>query len=233
MKASISLNCYNIESFIIMTFKHLIDPKYSSEDYFPINLSVANSFWDENDVSDIPVFEKYLQEQRALTGKYVAHGGYLEQRALYRKSARFQSGKVRDVHMGIDLWAPAGTSVHAFMDGVVHSYAHNDDAGNYGPTLILEHDLKTKKLYTLYGHLSISDMEKWSVGFRFRESEIIASLGKPEENGGYSPHLHFQIMTDMKTYKGDFPGVAATEELEDYKKIILDPNPFIFGDAVI
>ncbi|MFT7385366.1 MAG: hypothetical protein ACI82E_000115 [Nonlabens sp.] len=62
---------------------------------------------------------------------------------------------------------------------------------------------------------------------------MIASLGKPEENGGYSPHLHFQIMTDMKTYKGDFPGVAATEELEDYKKIILDPNPFIFGDAVI
>jgi murein DD-endopeptidase MepM/ murein hydrolase activator NlpD len=211
-----------------MAFKHLIDPKYVSQDYFPIDLSIDNSFWDVNEVSDIPVFERYLQKQRVLNGAYIAYGGYLEQRSLYRKSARFQIGRIRDVHMGIDIWAPAGTTVHAFMDGVVHSFAHHEDAGNYGPTLILEHDLNGEKRYTLYGHLSISDMEKWSVGYHFRESEVIATLGKPEENGGYSPHLHFQIMTDIKRYKGDFPGVAATEELEDYKKIILDPNPFVF-----
>jgi murein DD-endopeptidase MepM/ murein hydrolase activator NlpD len=211
-----------------MAFKHLIDPKYVSQDYFPIDLSIDNSFWDVNEVSDIPVFERYLQKQRVLNGAYIAHGGFLEQRALYRKSARFQTGRIRDVHMGIDIWAPAGTTVHAFMDGVVHSFAHHEDAGNYGPTLILEHDLNGEKRYTLYGHLSISDMEKWSVGYHFRESEVIATLGKPEENGGYSPHLHFQIMTDIKRYKGDFPGVAATEELKDYKKIILDPNPFVF-----
>jgi murein DD-endopeptidase MepM/ murein hydrolase activator NlpD len=211
-----------------MAFKHLIDPKYVSQDYFPIDLSIDNSFWDVNEVSDIPVFERYLQKQRVLNGAYIAYGGYLEQRSLYRKSARFQIGRIRDVHMGIDIWAPAGTTVHAFMDGVVHSFAHHEDAGNYGPTLILEHDLNGEKRYTLYGHLSISDMEKWSVGYHFRESEVIATLGKPEENGGYSPHLHFQIMTDIKRYKGDFPGVAATEELKDYKKIILDPNPFVF-----
>ncbi|WP_405378421.1 peptidoglycan DD-metalloendopeptidase family protein [Nonlabens sp. Asnod3-A02] len=211
-----------------MSFKHLIDSKYSKNDYFPIDLSVNNTFWDKNDVSDISTFEKYLEEKRTLTGKYIAHGGYLEQRALYRKSARFQAGVVRDIHMGIDLWAPAGTTVHAFMDGVVHSYAHNDDAGNYGPTLILEHDFNGKKLYTLYGHLSISDMDKWVVGFRFRESETIATLGKPGENGGYSPHLHFQIMTDMQDYKGDFPGVAAREKLDNYDGVILDPNEFIF-----
>lgn len=211
-----------------MSFKHLIDPKYSKSDYFPIDLSITNTFWEENDVSDISTFEKYLEEKRTLTSKYIAHGGYLEKRALYRKSARFQAGVVRDIHMGIDLWAPAGTTVHAFMDGVVHSYAYNDDAGNYGPTLILEHDFKGKKLYTLYGHLSISDMDKWVIGFRFRESETIATLGKPIENGGYSPHLHFQIMTDMREYKGDFPGVAAREELDNYDGVILDPNEFIF-----
>jgi murein DD-endopeptidase MepM/ murein hydrolase activator NlpD len=130
--------------------------------------------------------------------------------------------------MGIDLWAPAGTSVHAFMDGVVHSFANNDDDGNYGPTLILEHDFNGKQLYTLYGHLAISDMENWSVGSRFRESDIIATLGKPEENGGYSPHLHFQIMTNIGEYKGDYPGVAAQEELQDYEGLILNPNSLIF-----
>jgi murein DD-endopeptidase MepM/ murein hydrolase activator NlpD len=211
-----------------MPFKNLLDPKYQKHDYFPIDLSVDNTFWDNNDVSDIPTFEKYLEHHRHETGKLIAHGGYLERRALYRKSARFQAGVTRDVHMGIDLWAPAGTTVHALMDGMVHSFANNEDAGNYGPTLILEHDLNGRKYYTLYGHLAVSDMEKWCVGFRFRESETIATLGTPHENGGYSPHLHFQIMTDMQRYQGDFPGVAATEELANYKDLILDPNPFIF-----
>ncbi|MEO9502228.1 peptidoglycan DD-metalloendopeptidase family protein [Nonlabens ulvanivorans] len=209
--------------------RHLIDPSVGSKGYFPINLSVENSFWDKNDVSDIAVFEKYLAKKRDKHQSYVAHGGYLEQRALYRKNVRFQSGITRDVHMGIDLWAPAGTSVHAVVDGVVHSFAHNDDAGNYGPTIILEHDWNGQKIYSLYGHLSISDMADWEVGVRFRESEKIATLGTPQENGGYSPHLHFQVMTDMRDYRGDFPGVAAQEELASYKNMILDPNPFIFN----
>lgn len=67
--------------------RHLIDPSVGSKGYFPpINLSVENSFWDKNDVSDIAVFEKYLTEKRDEHQSYVAHGGYLEQRALYRKT---------------------------------------------------------------------------------------------------------------------------------------------------
>lgn len=207
---------------------HLIDPSLGARGYFPIDLSVKNAFWDANDVSDITTFEQYLAKKRQETNRYVAHGGYLEQRALYRRSARFQDGEVRDTHMGIDLWAPAGTSVHAFMDGTIHSFAHNDDAGNYGPTVILEHDFQGKKLYSLYGHLAISDMAGWSVGLRFRESEQIATLGTPQENGGYSPHLHFQLMTSMLDFKGDFVGVLAPEQLDAFKDVILDPNPFIF-----
>ncbi|WP_438962856.1 peptidoglycan DD-metalloendopeptidase family protein [Nonlabens sp.] len=208
--------------------KHLINPEIGERGYFPIDLSIQNPHWDKNDVSDIEVFEKYLESKRLETNRYVAHGGYLEQRALYRKNSRFQSGITRDIHMGIDLWAPAGTSVHALMDGAIHSFTHNDDPGNYGPTLILEHDWNGKKIYSLYGHLSINDMVDWEVGLRFRESDKIATLGTPQENGGYSPHLHFQVMTDMKDYQGDFPGVAAAAELKKYQGVILDPNPFIF-----
>jgi murein DD-endopeptidase MepM/ murein hydrolase activator NlpD len=211
-----------------MKFKSIIDPQYNAADYFPIDLSTMNPFWDSNEVSDIPTFEKYLKEKRAENSKYVAHGGYKEQRALYRRSARFQEGNVRDVHMGIDLWAPVQTSVHAIMDGKIHSFADNDDAGNYGPTLILEHDFQGKKLYSLHGHLSKSDMQDWEVGVCFRESEQIATLGTPQENGGYSPHLHFQLMKTMQGYRGDFPGVLAKRDLDTYSKIIVDPNPFIF-----
>ena len=211
-----------------MEIKNIIDPQYQYHDYFPIDLSVQNKFWDLNDVSDITVMDKFLEDQRLETGKFVAHGGYREQRALYRKSARFQTGAVRDVHMGVDLWVPAGTGVHALMDGTIHSFTDNDDAGNYGPTLILEHEYEGDKLYSLYGHLSRSDMQNWELGVRFRESEKIATIGTPQENGGYSPHLHFQLMTTMQDYRGDFPGVLAKKDLPAYSKIIVDPNPFIF-----
>ncbi|MDP5077263.1 MAG: peptidase M23, partial [Nonlabens sp.] len=76
--------------------------------------------------------------------------------------------------------------------------------------------------------LAISDMAGWSVGLRFRESEQIATLGTPQENGGYSPHLHFQLMTSMLDFKGDFVGVLAPEQLDAFEDVILDPNPFIF-----
>lgn len=213
-----------------MNYKHLLNPQLATRGYFPIDLSVHNPHWDVNNVSDIALFEDYLDKKRIENNAYIAHGGYLEQRALYRRSARFQDGAVRDTHMGIDLWAPAGTSVHAFMDGTIHSFAHNDDAGNYGPTLILEHDWNGGKLYSLYGHLAISDMDNWRVGVRFRESELIAHLGTPQENGGYSPHLHFQLMTDMRNFTGDYVGVLAQSQLAAYDGVILDPNPFIFQD---
>jgi hypothetical protein len=71
-------------------------------------------------------------------------------------------------------------------------------------------------------------MAGWAVGLRFRESERIATLGTPHENGGYSPHLHFQVMATMADFKGDFAGVLAVDQLVLYENLILDPNPFIF-----
>ncbi|ALM20955.1 peptidase M23 [Nonlabens sp. MIC269] len=207
--------------------RHLLDPQLSQNGYFPLDLSINNPFWKRNDVADISVCHEYIEQQRKTHGAFLAIGGYLEQRALYQKNERFNKGIVRDIHLGVDIWAPAGTTVHAMYDGVVHSYAHNSDPGNYGPTLILQHDIEGQTIYTLYGHLSLDDVNKWEVGYRFRESEIIAHLGTPQENGGYSPHLHFQVMTDMKGYQGDFPGVAAKEELEQYKDIVLDPMSFL------
>ncbi len=207
----------------------LLDPTYSLYSYFKIDLSVDNSYWINNDVSDIAVFEEYLQHERSKSGGLIAHGGFKEQRALYRNAARFQKGIIRDVHMGVDLWAPAGTSVHALMDGTIHSFADNNDPGNYGPTLIIKHEWNGTQLYTLYGHLSKTDMSSWNIGATVKEGQAIATLGKPMENGGYSPHLHFQVMRQMNDYHGDFPGVLAQENLEDYNDIILDPNPFIFN----
>ncbi|MCH8948156.1 MAG: hypothetical protein IH789_11120 [Acidobacteria bacterium] len=38
--------------------------------------------------------------------------------------------------------------------------------------------------------------------------QTIARVGPYPENGDWPPHLHFQIMTDLLAFEGEFPGVA-------------------------
>src|SRR6478672_4329602 len=58
-------------------------------------------------------------------------GGYQEDRVLYRRSELFGGEEARSLHLGIDIWGPAGTTVYAPMGGMVHSYKFNDQFGDY------------------------------------------------------------------------------------------------------
>lgn len=75
------------------------------------------------------------------SGTPVAIGKYNENRIIYRQSENFQGLEARSIHLGIDIWAEAGTSVFCPIDGVIHSFKNNPGFGNYGPTLIIEHKL--------------------------------------------------------------------------------------------
>ena len=50
-------------------------------------------------------------------------------------------GGERTIHVGLDIGGPATTPVFAFEDGIIHSFADNDEDGSYGPTIITEHQL--------------------------------------------------------------------------------------------
>ena len=47
----------------------------------------------------------------------------------------------RDLHVGIDIGAPAGTEIHSFFEGTIHSFGVNEEDGSYGPTIIVEYQL--------------------------------------------------------------------------------------------
>ena len=70
--------------------------------------------------------------------------------------------------------------------------------------------------YTLYGHLSLRSIENISVGKAVVKGTVFAEFGKPEENGMWPPHLHFQIIENLGAYKGDYPGVCRYSERESY-----------------
>jgi peptidoglycan LD-endopeptidase LytH len=131
------------------------------------------------------------------------------------------------VHLGIDIFAPYGTDVFAPLASRVHSSRINDNPGDYGPTIILEHQAGADKFYSLYGHLSRDSLKGLKPGAAYMAGERIASLGTRNENGGWPPHLHFQIILDLKGMSGDYPGVCKRSEQAHWLSICPDPRPLL------
>lgn len=109
----------------------------------------------------------------------------------------------------------------------MHSFKDNKGFGNYGPCIILEHNLDHHKLFTLYGHLSRKSLTGLKIGKVVKRNQVFCALGPADENGGYVPHLHFQIIKDIQDYKGDYPGVCSGENLEYFKMNTLNPVDFL------
>ncbi len=135
-------------------------------------------------------------------------------------------GERRTVHLGLDIFGPVGTPVHAPLDGTVVSAVDNAGPFDYGPTIILEHDLRPEgpRFWTLYGHLSRDSLQPLMPGRKVARGERIAGFGAPPENGGWAPHVHFQVMTDLMGLSGDFPGVGEKSRLAVWRSLCLDPN---------
>lgn len=152
-------------------------------------------------------------------------GGYFENRVLYNNTDLFKAGaETRSLHLGVDIWGDAETTVYNPIAGTVYSYQDNSGEKNYGPTIILEHDLDGLKLYSLYGHLSHESLMGLHVGMPIGKGEPVGHFGDCEENGNWPPHLHFQLMFDMDGNMGDYPGACRLTEKETYHQNIPDPN---------
>jgi 4-aminobutyrate aminotransferase-like enzyme/Ser/Thr protein kinase RdoA (MazF antagonist) len=161
-------------------------------------------------------------------GTTVAVGRYDEPRLLY-SSALFGGGtpidERRTVHLGVDLFVAPRTAVHAPLDGVVHVRANNRAALDYGPLVILRHSARDgETFFTLYGHLSSDSLEGLAVGQRIRRGEPLGRVGTPDENGGWPPHIHFQVILDLLDLDADFPGVAYAGERALWTGLSPDPN---------
>ena len=204
----------------------VIAPQIDYSDYIAFNLSAATTDQLNVPLTDANAFEDFVENHLKENKAQVAYGGYLEHRNLYQRSTVFKDVNVeeRNIHIGLDLWIKAGTPVLAALDGTIHSFQNNTALGDYGPAIILEHEIDSVKFYTLYGHLSLDSLNEKSEGQVVKKGEIIAQLGAPPINGDYAPHLHFQIIANMQGKKGDYPGVCSKSELEFYTENCPDPN---------
>ena len=205
-------------------FHALVPFDLNARDVWVPDLTSANPVLHKLNLTDTEAVTAYIFGEMKLRNTDLAIGGYGEDRFLYHRSPHFSGSLNRTIHLGIDLWAVAGTPVYAPLSGTVHSFANNADFGDYGYTLILEHQLEDTIFFTLYGHLSQKSIAgKWE-GQPIEKGEEIAWFGTPAENGNWTPHLHFQVIADMQGRQGDFPGVANRLEAALYLALCPDPN---------
>ena len=131
-------------------------------------------------------------------------------------------GGTRLIHMGIDIGGPVGTPCMAFADGEISHFGYNPESGDYGNVVITKHDIGGTSVWALYGHLDAASIGDKAVGKKVNAGDVIAWLGTHAENGGWEPHLHFQLsLVEPETH--DLPGVVS---LEHRKQALLDyPDP--------
>jgi 4-aminobutyrate aminotransferase-like enzyme/Ser/Thr protein kinase RdoA (MazF antagonist) len=165
-------------------------------------------------------------------GASVGVGRYDEARAIYT-SALFGASENptderRTIHLAVDLLVPPGSAVRAPLDGVVHAMAHNQAPLDYGPVVILRHSFDSpggaEEVFTLYGHLTLQTLGGLRVGQKVARGEKFAEVGTTQENGGWMPHLHFQIISDLLELGTDFPGVGRASERGVWTSLCPDPN---------
>jgi len=194
------------------------------------DLSVASTFLGADPHhAETPVLTSALERELRLAHASVGVGRYDEPRLLYTSTLFEKSDSPvderRTVHLGMDLFLEAGSNVRAPLDGIVHTIADNSAPLDYGPVVILRHLAgDAVEFFTLYGHLSQESIAKLSIGQPVPKGEAFGKIGTAAENGGWPPHLHFQIIADLLELNEKFPGVARVSERAIWTDLCPDPN---------
>lgn len=203
------------------------------EKLMAIDLSGHNQDLQSVDLKDTLEFEKYIFSQLKKAKAKFGIGGYNEDRKeVYARSGLFTSftvGEVKEnesrrIHLGIDIWGEAGTAIFAPLGGIIHSLKYNGQFGDYGGTIIMQHQLQTHVFYILYGHLSLQSIAVFQPGNYLSRGEQIGAFGTPDENGNWPPHLHFQLIEDISTWEGDYPGVCSLTDRPKFLANSSDPD---------
>lgn len=207
---------------------HAVVPFENGDRLLALDLTAANPDLSDDLLFDRTAFEQYIIHKTRQAGARYAIGGYAEHRTVYRISPVFDGGEdgvePRRLHLGTDIWGPAHTPVMAPLDARVHSFAFNNRPGDYGATIILRHQLEDLVFYSLYGHLNLAALGSIAEGQPIAAGQAFATFGVPEENGGWPPHLHLQIILNIGDHTGDYPGVCCFSEREKWLANSPDPD---------
>ena len=135
--------------------------------------------------AEIRAAEKELASQ---ISNVVSESGFMWPLPGYNTLSSLFGGRTHPVtgrpnnHTGIDIPAPAGTSILAAKSGVVTTSTYNSSYGNY---VVVSHSDGTS---TLYAHMSRRGVSK---GQTVSQGQVVGYVGTTGSSTGN--HLHFEI----------------------------------------
>lgn len=209
-------------------FASLLGEPYCSQKALELDLSPNNPDIASLNFRDPNGFESWTANQLKKYNAQIAIGRYLEERVIYEQG-EFAG---RCVHMGLDVGLPAGTPIYAPLAGTLETYVDHLGEKDYGPTLLMKHELDGVIFYVLYGHLSRKCRDLYTENQLFKAGELIGWIGDSNENGRWPPHVHVQGMTENKVIPSEerigsgsnYQGVVSIADMPLEKGNHFDPK---------
>lgn len=189
------------------------------------SLSVENSTWPQ-DPFHMPLDEAARVGEEFGDGLWL--GYYHEPRLIYAEPAfrngPYKASNRRTVHLAVDGFAAAGTPLYAPLRGEVFVVENRDTHLDYGGVIILRHKTPAgDAFYTLYGHLNPECCDHLRPGDVIEKGAEFCRLGDASQNGGWAPHVHFQLALTTEGIEADWPGVGDPDEMYLWRAMC--PNP--------
>ena len=78
-------------------------------------------------------------------------------------------------------------------------------------------------IFALHGHLSERSLKLWSIGDSISKGAVVGRIGAKTENGGWNPHLHFQLSL-VEPNGFDLPGVVSLKSRDWAQRAFPDPR---------
>ncbi|MDG1430531.1 MAG: aminotransferase class III-fold pyridoxal phosphate-dependent enzyme [Paracoccaceae bacterium] len=191
------------------------------------SLAVENSTWPQNPFH-MPLEEAARVGEEFEDNGRIWLGYYHEPRLIYAEEAfrkgPWKASDRRTVHLAVDAFAPAGTPLYAPLRGEVIVAEYREGHLDYGGVIILRHETpQGDPFYTLYGHLNPEFLSHLKPGYVIEKGAEFCRLGDAAQNGGWAPHVHFQLALTTEGIEADWPGVGDPDEMEMWRAIC--PNP--------
>lgn len=167
------------------------------------------------------------------SGHEVAIGPWLEKRTIYSTDnyiSAFDRNARRNLHLGLDVFVPAGTVLSLPLAGTVVQTMVMNDSLDYGGVLVLEHEWQPgKHFWSLWGHLTHQSARDWKIGDRIAAATPFATVGDFEENGWWIPHLHLQLLRKPYLNYATAPGVGEEMFAALWPDLFPDPSILVVG----
>lgn len=208
---------------------------------------VRNGVTDPRIFGDPGVTHAMEEEAHMLAGLDWSYGGDFEDRSTIRKGVPYLDETQCYTHLGIDLNVNPGVSVFACLPGPV--VYMGDDTDTFGPGGWGGHVIQLARLpfggpvAVLYAHLGECIGKKVLLPDWDEKTRVlrVGTIGDTPRNGGWRPHLHVQIMrlterqtryttADWQRYSDELDGYIHERDIPEYRKLSVDPTPYVFGN---